>query len=168
MLGNSSEAGLYKPATKKSTFTESMADKPYTVIIDGAGAVTEHRLGNHEAGEQIATSVKVVSSTVADGRRTVVLTRPLAGASPQHLTFDATAPGVPFIAAVGTGPQLAYHQSRAGGSVMLVDVGAPLCVCPVPAFGKAHGSIDGVASKGEGAQQTDLRPIISQWVVGIV
>ena len=28
---------------------------------------------------------------------------------------------------------------------MLVDVGAPLCVCPVPAFGKAHGSIDGVA-----------------------
>jgi hypothetical protein len=119
-----------------------MADKPYTLVVDGAGAVTEHRMGNHLAGIQLPTSVKVVSSRVVGGVRTVVFTRALAGATPQHLTFDPAAAGVPFIAAVGSTPQLAYHNSRSGGSVMLVEVGAPLCICP---SGKASGSIDGVS-----------------------
>ena len=94
--------------------------------------------GNARPGTQLASSIKVVSNTVVDGRRTVVVTRPLAGATSEHLTFDPSAPGVPLIAATGTGPHLAYHKSRAGGNVMLVDVGAPLCVCPLPAFGKAQ------------------------------
>ena len=36
----------------------------------------------------LASSLKVLSNTVADGRRTVVATRAFAGASSKHFTFD--------------------------------------------------------------------------------
>ena len=120
---------------------KTMADKPYSFIVDGSGAVTERRMGDHDAGMQLSPSITVLSNKVENGKRTVVLSRSLAGATPHHLTFDASASGVPFIAAVGTGPKLAYHKARSGGSLMLVEVGAPLCVCH---SGKTSGSIDGV------------------------
>jgi hypothetical protein len=129
----------------------TMADKPYAIVVaGGSGQVSEHRLGNHEKGTAIAASLKVVSSVVANGKRTVVLQRPLRGATPQHLTFKASATGLPIIAAVGDTPTLAYHRSRAGGSLMLVEVGAPLCVCP--AYGTASGSIAGVHFNNHCAQ----------------
>ena len=37
--------------------------------------VTEHKLGNHAPGTLLQPSVKVTSSAVAAGRRTVTLTR---------------------------------------------------------------------------------------------
>ena len=120
----------------------AMADTPYAIIVAGTGAVTERRMANHAAGDLLPASVRIVSSTVASNRRTVVVSRSLKGATPQHLTFDATASGIPFIAAVGTGPVLGYHKARGGGALMLVEAGAPLCVCP--SFGTASGSIDGV------------------------
>ena len=36
----------------------------------------------------LAASLKLLSNTVADGRRTIVATRPFAGASSKHYTFD--------------------------------------------------------------------------------
>lgn len=122
---------------------ETMADKPYTLIVDGKGAVTERRMGKHDAGTQLSASVKVVSSTVVSGRRTVVVERPLAGATTQHLTFDPAATGLPYIAAIGSTPELSYHKARGGGDLMLVEAGAPLCICT--ATGTPSGSIDGVA-----------------------
>eukprot|EP00294_Goniomonas_avonlea_P005205 CAMPEP_0114558124 /NCGR_PEP_ID=MMETSP0114-20121206/10203_1 /TAXON_ID=31324 /ORGANISM="Goniomonas sp, Strain m" /LENGTH=847 /DNA_ID=CAMNT_0001743471 /DNA_START=21 /DNA_END=2564 /DNA_ORIENTATION=- len=202
----------------------AMADLPYTIIVDGGtGAVSERKLGNHDPGTPLPSTVTVVSNTVgpqpsaltavmrnhwgAAGRksnasnyqdcaahcdsdcdcvawtfdperfstpynladavcylrtsnmdasgkhrgftdegwhdgmwsgakvlgsqlRTVVLQRALAGASPQYFTFDARATGVPFIAAAGTTPTLSYHgQSRGSGAVMLVEAGAPVCLC---------------------------------------
>lgn len=122
---------------------EAMRDTPYTFIVDGSGAVTERRMGNHDAGTQLSSSVKVLSSSITNGRRTVVLERPLAGATPQHLTFDPSTGGIPYIAAVGSTGSLGYHKARGGGSLMLVRAGAPLCICP--STGQVSGSIDGVA-----------------------
>lgn len=61
-------------------------------------------------GNQLAASVTVVSNTVENGMRTVVLSRALKGATKDHFTFDATALSIPVINAVGNGPQLAYHK----------------------------------------------------------
>ena len=56
----------------------SMADRPYAIVVDGSGKVTEHMLGDHVAGTVLQASVKIVSNTVESGIRTVVLTRELA------------------------------------------------------------------------------------------
>ena len=45
------------------------------------------------------------------------------------------------MSAVGAGPAFAYHHARGGSLLMLVEVGAPMCVCE----GGESGSIDGVA-----------------------
>lgn len=62
----------------------SMSNSPYAVVVDDKGGVTEDVLGSHLVGIQIKTSVKVVSNTVDKGARTVVLSRDLQGATPQH------------------------------------------------------------------------------------
>jgi hypothetical protein len=85
----------------------------------------------------------VLSSAVENGRRKIVLERSLTGATPQHLTFDPSVGGVSYIAAVGTSGTLGYHKARGGGDLMLVQAGAPLCICP--STGQVSGSIDGVA-----------------------
>ena len=72
-----------------------MADEPYAIIVDGKGVVTERRLGmagsqnGHDAGKQLATSVHVLSSSVSAGRRTVTLTRAVAGATVDHYSFPS-------------------------------------------------------------------------------
>ena len=57
----------------------SMADRPWTVVVDGNGHVTERHLALHDPGTPLPPSVQVVSNTVKGGKRTVVLSRPLKG-----------------------------------------------------------------------------------------
>jgi hypothetical protein len=86
----------------------------------------------------------VSSTAVAGGRRTVVLTRPLKGATPDHYTFAATDLSLGFISAVGTGPQFGYHKASSAATLALWPAGAaPACVCAVPAvpFGKGSGML---------------------------
>lgn len=66
--------------------------------------------------------------------RTVVLERPLAGATAQHFTFDATlAQSLPFITAVGSAPKLAYHRARAAAlATLTVQGGTGVCLCRDP------------------------------------
>jgi hypothetical protein len=112
----------------------------YAFVVDGnTGSVTERALGDHNPGQLLPASVRVASNSVAGGVRTVVLTRAAAGASPQHYSFSETAAGVPVIGAVGAGPSLAYHRARSATTLMLVEVGGPMCVC----VGGVSGSIDG-------------------------
>ena len=42
----------------------AMADLPYTLVVDGTGAVQERKLANHDQGAVLAPSVTVVSNTV--------------------------------------------------------------------------------------------------------
>ena len=74
--------------------------------------------------------------------RTVVLTRPLIGLTSNHYTFDPSISSIPFIEAVGTTSTFQYHgKSRGGGHLVLVEQGAPVCVCQ----GKTQsGSINGI------------------------
>ena len=96
----------------------SMANTPYAIIVHGNGDIVERRLRNHEPGFQVSASVTLVSVEVSNGRRTVVLKRPLQGATVNHYSFNATAPStLNYIYAVGYDRKLAFHKNYGYKSV---------------------------------------------------
>jgi len=124
-------------------FAQSMADKPYAVVVDGEGAISERRMANHAAGSLLPPVATVVSSSVAAGRRTVVLTRPTLGSS-GHANFSTRDVHIPLITAVGSAPSFSYHRNATAASLQLWPAaGAPLCLCEEPAapFGAAEGTL---------------------------
>jgi hypothetical protein len=107
----------------------TMADKPYAIIVDGKGAVTERRLANHGPGTLLNSSLTLISSSVADNRRTVVVERAVKGASKEHYSLPTSPGDLSIIAAVGDSVQLAYHKTRTGGRVTLLPTRDDACVC---------------------------------------
>ena len=87
--------------------------------VDGNGKVTERVLGDHVAGIVLNASIKVMSHTVADGKRTVVLNRPLRGLTPQHHDFDSQQLSLDFISAVGSGSTFGYHKAKTASTISL-------------------------------------------------
>lgn len=74
--------------------------------------------------------------------RTVVLRRALKGKTADYFDFDPRHPSIPFIEAVGTTSAFQYHgKSRGGGAIMMVETGAPVCICR---GAKQGGSINGI------------------------
>ena len=135
-------------------FAQAMEDKPYAIIIEGgSGAVSERVLASHmgtvssPAGTLLAPSLKVISSSTADGERTVILTRPLLGATEQHANFTLQDVEIPVINAIGSSPTLTYHRNKTATSISLWPSGEasaqPVCLCEQPAapYGAATGQI---------------------------
>jgi len=128
-----------------------MGDEPWAIIVDGKGAVTERKLVDQKAGTLLQSSVTVVSSTVAAGIRTVEMTRPLKGASPEYYTFELSgSPHLNFIDAVGSTSTFSYHKSKTPSSLLLLPLSAPACVCagkPMPfGNGACKGAIAYIAT----------------------
>merc|ERR1711962_184643 len=119
----------------------AMADKPWTLVVDGKGNVEERKLGDHDPGQVLSSSVRVTSNTVVDGERTVVMTREFKGKTPDHFTFDAASSEISVITASGTGPSYAYHgpKQRTGGKIQLSGVDVPTCVCNAGVKGAING-----------------------------
>lgn len=62
------------------------------------------------------------------------MTRPFAGASKLHYTFDPSKLSMDFINAVGSTPTLSYHKSKTVSTIGLFPANkAPACVCSEPA-----------------------------------
>lgn len=91
----------------------------YAIVVDGSGQVTEHLLGHHTAGTVLKSSISVLNHTVADGKRTLVLSRPLKGLTLLHHSFDATKLTLDFITALGSSGTFGYHKSRTVGTLAL-------------------------------------------------
>jgi hypothetical protein len=106
-----------------------MKDSPNAIIVTGNGTVFEQKLVNQGAGSKIATSVTVVSNTVVNKLRTVVLRRGLVGLTKDHYSFDPSQGTLNFINAYGKTGIFAYHQSRAASQMHLQVEGAPTCIC---------------------------------------
>lgn len=92
----------------------AMADQPWTIVVDGTGAVTEHKLQDQKPGTVLKPSVTVVSNVVKSGVRTVVVSRPLKGAGSDYYSFNMTAPDttIPIINAVGSTSAFSYHKEK--------------------------------------------------------
>lgn len=118
-----------------------MADEPYTLILTTSGVI-EQKLGTcgseaeHCPGDQLASSVTVVSNEAISGIRTVKMTRPLRGATKDHYTFDPSTTALRFIAAVGQSMEFAYHKAHDVAEVALSSVGTATCVCDLGVSGK--------------------------------
>jgi len=118
----------------------SMVGTNWTIVVLGNGTITERKLGNHEPGYQLPDTLNVVSNTVVDGRRTVVVTRSIEGKASDVYKFDPTANQVTYINAIGGGPDFEFHQAKASGVVYMVELDYPTCICN---FAGDQGSIGG-------------------------
>ena len=98
----------------------AMKDLPYAIIVDGHGQVTERKLGDHSPGTELSTSVKIVSNTVVDNIRTVIVSRPVKGASKDHYSFQTIPGDLSLISAIGNSAQLSYHKSKTGSKITLL------------------------------------------------
>ena len=119
-----------------------MKDKPYTIVVDGTGNVSERKLGDHDPGTVLAASLSVTANKVVDGVRTVTMTRELQGKTSDHFTFDPSATSLAIISASGLAGVFAYHgpRLRSGGSLALYVLDSPTCICD----GGIKGTLDGV------------------------
>lgn len=107
----------------------TMAERPYAIIVDGSGAVSERQLGEHAPGEALDPQISVVSNTAADGVRTVVLTRAVWGHDEHYYSIPTKAGLINVVTAVGSTPALAYHQARTSGTLALLPTEVGACVC---------------------------------------
>ena len=123
---------------------QAMKQDPWAIIMEGTGNVTERKLADQSPGELLPSTVTVVSNTVADGERTVVMTRALKGKTADYFTFDAQVSTIPMINAIGGTPKLAFHKNKDPVTLSLLPVGGGgACVCqgsPAP-FGSKKGKL---------------------------
>jgi hypothetical protein len=120
---------------------QAMKQKPWAIIMEGDGKVTERQLADQSPGQLLPSTLAVVSNTVADGKRTVVMTRSLQG---KYFTFSPKVATIPMINAVGSGPKLAYHKMKDPVTLSLLPIGGGgTCVCAGKAapFGSQKGKL---------------------------
>ena len=74
---------------------------------------------------------------MSSGVRTVVVTRPLTGATKDHYTFQpSSVASLNFIAAVGSSETFGYHAAHDGLSLSFSNPTGPTCVCDVGSSGE--------------------------------
>ena len=101
-----------------------MADEPYAIIIDGTGAVTERKLGNHNPGTLLPSTITIISNTVNNNIRKVVMQRPLKG-----MEYCVKSGSLNVITAIGSTPELSYHAARTASTIVLLPDTSSACVC---------------------------------------
>merc|ERR1712180_157878 len=119
----------------------AMSDKPYTIVVDGKGNVEERKLGDHDPGTVLTSSVRIVSNSITDGIRTVVVTRPFQGKTTDHFTFSPSSPSLPMLTASGSTSTFSYHgaKQRTGGNLLLTGEDVPTCICNAGIKGSING-----------------------------
>eukprot|EP00325_Prymnesiales_sp_UTEX-LB-985_P010507 CAMPEP_0174696172 /NCGR_PEP_ID=MMETSP1094-20130205/2390_1 /TAXON_ID=156173 /ORGANISM="Chrysochromulina brevifilum, Strain UTEX LB 985" /LENGTH=884 /DNA_ID=CAMNT_0015892883 /DNA_START=17 /DNA_END=2671 /DNA_ORIENTATION=+ len=113
-----------------------MSDAPYTLITNASGTF-EQKIGTcgseaeHCPGDRLGPSLTLVSNTVTDGVRTVVVRRAFAGLTKDHYTFDPTKLNIlPLITAIGYEQTFAYHKSHSAAMLTLLSPeGMSTCLC---------------------------------------
>ena len=103
-----------------------MSDKPYSIIIDGHGQVTERKLDNHSPGSLLKAMINVTSNTVNDDIRKVVIETLVKN---ENYEFPSHPGDLNLITAIGSGPDFAYHKDRNGGSLTLLPMFNSACLC---------------------------------------
>ena len=86
----------------------------YAIIMDGSnnGSVYEYVLGYHQRGNVLESTINILSNTVSNGQRTVVLTREIKGRNSSYYSFPTMACQIPIIWAAGFESQPIYNTSN--------------------------------------------------------
>jgi len=119
----------------------AMADSPYTLIMNASGVI-EQKIGTcgseaeHCPGDQLTSSITVLSNTVAGGTRTIVMTRAFQGKTKNHFSFSLNLPSMSLITAVGQSATFAYHKAHGLAQISLTSIGSSTCVCDTGLAGK--------------------------------
>ena len=120
-----------------------MAGTNWTLVVNTDGTVTERDLGNHEPGTVLPASVKVVSTSVKDGRRTITVTRSIEGTKEDNMIFNPRANNMPYINAIGNDAVfMDGHSQKATGVMYFVETAFPTCLCD---FAADQGTLGGYA-----------------------
>ena len=110
-------------------FGGSIMINRYAIITTGSGGITERRLGNHNAGTLLGSSLTSQGTSVNGSVRTTTATRPRVGPNNNYFTFPASPGSFTLIWAKGVGSNLANHGggNRGSATITLVDI----CNIPV-------------------------------------
>jgi hypothetical protein len=108
-------------------------------IAANDSAVWEQKLGEYAPGTTLQPMIKIVSNTVQNNVRTVVVTRPMKGATSDHYTFSTDTLSINYIDAIGSSQVWAHHAQAKGGTLNFVGTDSHTCIC----YGGIQGSIDG-------------------------
>eukprot|EP00944_MAST-04C_sp_MAST-4C-sp1_P015663 g15663.t1 len=106
---------------------EEMKDEPYAIIIDGKGEVSERKLGEHAPGKLLRSTLQVISNSVNNNTRTVVLTREIVDEN--DMPYLGVAGNLNVITAVGSTIDLSYHKSRTAASIVMIPEKVRSCLC---------------------------------------
>eukprot|EP01084_Bolivina_argentea_P258905 436665_1 len=119
-----------------------MADQPYALIINSTN-VWEQKIGtcgseaDHCPGNTLNKTINLMSNTVTNNVRTVILQRDAIGATSDYYSFvpnqQAT---VDLITAIGESQTFAYHKAHSNTEISLIMSTGKTCVCDTGANGK--------------------------------
>jgi len=118
-----------------------MSDSPYTLVVNSSGVI-EQQIGTcgseaeHCPGDRLQPSIKLVSSSVQGGRRTVVISRGFQGISSKHFSFGDSVGTLNFITAAGSSQVFGYHKAHSAATMTFVSQGQPTCICDQGTTGK--------------------------------
>ena len=93
----------------------------YTIVVNANGTVVERKLGNHQGGNTLSSSISY-NAVTASGTRTAYIDRARAGTSGNHYTFSLNGGSINLIWAKG-GTSFGNHgnSNRGIASLNLVD-----------------------------------------------
>lgn len=120
-----------------------MADQPYALVVTDNGVI-ERKIGicgdegRHCPGDVLSPSITVLSTTVQDGMRSVVVQRASKGRDEKYYTFTtAGQTSMSVIAAVGKTLTFEYHQAHGASTLTLwgSTPTAKTCVCELGRVG---------------------------------
>lgn len=126
----------------------NMADAPYAVIVEPMAenpanvSVFERRLGYHDGGTPMASSVTVRGVEVSDGAITVTVTRPMevidteitcvglaCKPTAEHGSFEPNNLEMPVLLALGFSHVYAHHRDKVAGKLAYDVDEAGVCLC---------------------------------------
>jgi len=100
-------------------FGASEMSGTYAVIIDGDGSYQERKLGNHQEGTELTSSILYSNSVTSGSTITTNLTRNMTGLSSSYYTFSTSKTSVSIIYSLGSSSSFngQQHKSESTGTL---------------------------------------------------
>jgi|APSaa5957512622_1039677.scaffolds.fasta_scaffold00866_1 hypothetical protein len=102
-------------------FGSNMMVNTYCFVTTGTGMISERKLGNHNSGSLLASSLINSSFASLGGFTTTSVSRSISGMNSDYFTFPAGANTIIVMWAYGFGPNLGSHDNRGVATINLTQ-----------------------------------------------